>query len=124
MKKRSNHTCFFFSSRRRHTRCYRDWSSDVCSSDLPVGIDGGAGPVYTVGGHRDGAPATLAAWLHEVELELVGDLRNEAALNPWFDRLAEREPRVHRARLSPRLGVPNAHYRVRLPPGPHRIEIG
>src|SRR6266542_5740046 len=24
---------FFFSSRRRHTRCYRDWSSDVCSSD-------------------------------------------------------------------------------------------
>src|SRR6266550_4803052 len=27
--------CFFFSSRRRHTRCSRDWSSDVCSSDLP-----------------------------------------------------------------------------------------
>src|SRR5207245_7563368 len=25
---------FFFTSRRRHTRCYRDWSSDVCSSDL------------------------------------------------------------------------------------------
>src|SRR3712207_9007600 len=25
---------FFFSSRRRHTRCWRDWSSDVCSSDL------------------------------------------------------------------------------------------
>src|SRR5256884_4005626 len=27
---------FFFSSRRRHTRCSRDWSSDVCSSDLVV----------------------------------------------------------------------------------------
>src|SRR5256884_5395974 len=27
---------FFFSSRRRHTRCSRDWSSDVCSSDLPA----------------------------------------------------------------------------------------
>src|SRR6266496_6439961 len=26
---------FFFSSRRRHTRSLRDWSSDVCSSDLP-----------------------------------------------------------------------------------------
>src|SRR6266508_6009618 len=26
--------CFFFSSRRRHTRWPRDWSSDVCSSDL------------------------------------------------------------------------------------------
>src|SRR6266436_9975622 len=25
---------FFFSSRRRHTSCSRDWSSDVCSSDL------------------------------------------------------------------------------------------
>ena len=27
---------FFFSSRRRHTRYWRDWSSDVCSSDLVV----------------------------------------------------------------------------------------
>src|SRR5256884_5851792 len=27
---------FFFSSRRRHTRCSRDWSSDVCSSDLTI----------------------------------------------------------------------------------------
>src|SRR2546429_5396853 len=27
---------FFFSSRRRHTRCSRDWSSDVCSSDLAI----------------------------------------------------------------------------------------
>src|ERR1039458_10463806 len=26
--------CFFFSSRRRHTRCLSNWSSDVCSSDL------------------------------------------------------------------------------------------
>src|SRR5690554_8024617 len=41
---------FFFSSRRRHTRCGRDWSSDVCSSDLgngfahdlfPMGHNGG-----------------------------------------------------------------------------------
>src|SRR6266436_813810 len=32
--------CFFFSSRRRHTRCSRDWSSDVCSSDLDsIGVD-------------------------------------------------------------------------------------
>src|SRR5438105_11703763 len=28
------HTVIFFSSRRRHTRSTRDWSSDVCSSDL------------------------------------------------------------------------------------------
>src|SRR2546429_2486270 len=30
---------FFFSSRRRHTRCSRDWSSDVCSSDLLLVAD-------------------------------------------------------------------------------------
>src|SRR5260370_6728506 len=29
--------CFFFSSRRRHTRFKCDWSSDVCSSDLKFG---------------------------------------------------------------------------------------
>src|SRR2546422_797212 len=34
---------FFFSSRRRHTRCSRDWSSDVCSSDL---IEKGKGFVH------------------------------------------------------------------------------
>src|SRR2546426_12561504 len=34
---RTRHSCviFFFSSRRRHTRLQGDWSSDVCSSDLP-----------------------------------------------------------------------------------------
>src|SRR5258707_15282949 len=39
---------FFFSSRRRHTRYWRDWSSDVCSSDLlGVGLEfaKGEGPV-------------------------------------------------------------------------------
>src|SRR5947199_5687605 len=32
--------CFFFSSRRRHTRCLSDWSSDVCSSDLTSAFQG------------------------------------------------------------------------------------
>src|SRR5690554_7986037 len=35
-----NDVLFFFSSRRRHTRCGRDWSSDVCSSDLLLVIVG------------------------------------------------------------------------------------
>src|SRR5207253_6135189 len=35
--------CFFFSSRRRHTRWPRDWSSDVCSSDLEFNLVG----IYT-----------------------------------------------------------------------------
>src|SRR5690554_4325292 len=36
MRSRSYGKSFFFSSRRRHTRCGRDWSSDVCSSDLSL----------------------------------------------------------------------------------------
>src|SRR5205814_2631898 len=37
---------FFFSSRRRHTRCLSDWSSDVCSSDLAglIGAEAGRSP--------------------------------------------------------------------------------
>src|SRR2546429_8505869 len=41
---------FFFSSRRRHTRCSRDWSSDVCSSDL----EGHTGSVRAVAFSPDG----------------------------------------------------------------------
>src|SRR5437870_876420 len=41
-------TIFFFSSRRRHTRWPRDWSSDVCSSDLKVG------PHVAIGGQQRG----------------------------------------------------------------------
>src|SRR2546429_3470364 len=41
---------FFFSSRRRHTRCSRDWSSDVCSSDLPKPRMKALGNPYTWNG--------------------------------------------------------------------------
>src|SRR2546430_13681192 len=37
--------CFFFSSRRRHTRFDCDWSSDVCSSDLVAPVDRLAPPL-------------------------------------------------------------------------------
>src|SRR5690606_39525276 len=37
--------CFFFSSRSRHTRFSRDWSSDVCSSDLLQAYDQASGVV-------------------------------------------------------------------------------
>src|SRR2546429_4689132 len=46
---------FFFSSRRRHTRCSRDWSSDVCSSDLDGDsewVADGARPVASVSTDR------------------------------------------------------------------------
>src|SRR5439155_10302909 len=41
----SSHLFTFFSSRRRHTRWPRDWSSDVCSSDLVCEMD-------RIGGNR------------------------------------------------------------------------
>src|SRR5690606_39992558 len=57
----SQYCSFFFSSRRRHTRFSRDWSSDVCSSDL---------------GLTDALVATArdlpAVPLHVEELELEG----------------------------------------------------
>src|SRR6266536_5723641 len=39
---------FFFSSRRRHTRSTRDWSSDVCSSDLNVSSTGAIRPTSDI----------------------------------------------------------------------------
>src|SRR5437867_6344480 len=36
----------FFSSRRRHTRSYGDWSSDVCSSDLKVALLSSNSPTF------------------------------------------------------------------------------
>src|SRR5207248_7385514 len=43
-------------SRRRHTRSYGDWSSDVCSSDLNGGHDGGMHVCMT--GHSSPTPET------------------------------------------------------------------
>src|SRR5471030_3496461 len=51
---------FFFSSRRRHTRCLSDWSSDVCSSDLdatdrlPLAFDGDADTRWLTGRPQNG----------------------------------------------------------------------
>src|SRR2546422_6989018 len=57
---------FFFSSRRRHTRCSRDWSSDVCSSDLGFPFTRGS-PIY-----KDAMPAEDSV--------LVERLRNAGAI--------------------------------------------
>src|SRR5699024_11525890 len=52
---------FFLSSRRRHTRSKRDWSSDVCSSDP---ILGGGGQVFAAPDHMGDA--------HQVVVHHVG----------------------------------------------------
>src|SRR5699024_11807212 len=63
--------CFFFSSRRRHTRSKRDWSSDVCSSDLWLGTAGYDREDEDYWGKEwakhyvDFATEEKRAWLHE-----------------------------------------------------------
>src|SRR6266550_4802032 len=63
------HSSFFFSSRIRHTRCSRDWSSDVCSSDL--GLHGPPSQEFlrlrtrrrVVERHEDGEEAEVVGYL-------------------------------------------------------------
>src|SRR2546429_6025401 len=77
---------FFFSSRRRHTRCSRDWSSDVCSSDLyavPEVIVGGAMELIGAGLHSeaDDAVAGFAKLWGEItlkDLKLLDGVRRNA----------------------------------------------
>src|SRR5699024_12073967 len=52
---------FFFSSRRRHTRSKRDWSSDVCSSDLE-GFHVLGFPCNQFGGQEPGSADEIAAF--------------------------------------------------------------
>src|SRR5690606_15987221 len=56
---------FFFSSRRRHTRFSRDWSSDVCSSDLNLTLTGSGASTYTWdNGVVNGVPLTPTVGVH------------------------------------------------------------
>src|SRR5256884_2994745 len=84
---------FFFSSRRRHTRCSRDWSSDVCSSDLLRPLAYFAEDAVVVYPQAAGTPLSdyarrrvdeVAPWferagavlrnLHQMPVELLGPL--------------------------------------------------
>src|SRR5437763_14261700 len=56
---------FFFSSRRRHTRYIGDWSSDVCSSDLPTAPATRPSPVPSPASW----PATTSSQATAVRLE-------------------------------------------------------
>src|SRR5687768_17742350 len=94
----ASRSIFFFSSRRRHTRCSRDWSSDVCSSDLqnlftdflehghrynvPVI------PMYDVGTNAPELIAEFAA-LNAVEKVLIGSSRR-GVLHHMLKRSEER----------------------------------
>src|SRR5699024_11222950 len=52
---------FFFSSRRRHTRSKRDWSSDVCSSDLTLLLSSSTGFTKVYSGEPSARTTTKSA---------------------------------------------------------------
>src|SRR3989449_2873973 len=107
---------FFFSSRRRHTRCSRDWSSDVCSSDLTLSFLGLGFPpdIPTWGRILFDAKANLdfalhwaifpgtAIFLTVLSIIYIGDgLRDALALIKVLERAPLRE--ACRARSRPLL---------------------
>src|SRR2546429_4545606 len=69
---------FFFSSRRRHTRCSHDWSSDVCSSDLEAGRASGASALRVMAFHV--LPQCVAPYLVLATTHLGVAIVIEAAL--------------------------------------------
>src|SRR5439155_13896885 len=90
---------FFFSSRRRHTRWPRDWSSDVCSSDL----------------HRFKLTASRAQWIYKkVDSVLRGHLLVE--LEAMMDQLGLNRALLVPANPSLERVVRNGQYFVRGKP--------
>src|ERR1041385_2046304 len=70
-----------FSSRRRHTSCSRDWSSDVCSSDLV--LEGRYGPSVTDGELNASIPKGIdPATLTLEHARTLLDARRDAAPSP------------------------------------------
>src|SRR5207249_5911123 len=70
---------FFFSSRRRHTRSKRYWSSDVCSSDLPL--------VYAGGDAAASGPPLTPKASHDAEV-LTTNLLEGNRRTPNYDGIA------------------------------------
>src|SRR5207249_9107116 len=90
----SGNTCgFFFSSRRRHTRSKRDWSSDVCSSDLVVRITPAAAdrhPPIRKQEHRDDDDPNQSAGLFWIDLADDAVTRSLVTARHSIDRSEER----------------------------------
>src|SRR5690606_39545225 len=69
---------FFFSSRRRHTRFSRDWSSDVCSSDLNLLNSSEENTVFE-------AAKLLTHWGQSSGFDVLVNLLNENKLDGYID---------------------------------------
>src|SRR5256884_6539072 len=101
--------CFFFSSRRRHTRCSRDWSSDVCSSDLWKRVPGRWAMELTA------APLALGYGLGRVGCFLVNDDYGIPTTLPWAMKFPDGLPPTTVANLT--------QMHVRFPPGADPAEV-
>src|SRR3712207_1302466 len=78
---------FFFSSRRRHTRYWRDWSSDVCSSDLLVTFRSIVIPIKAIALNLLSVGASygvlVLVFQHGVGESLLG-FESSGAITPWL----------------------------------------
>src|SRR5437867_5940886 len=81
---------FFFSSRRRHTRSYGDWSSDVCSSDLRIVALGGIAPASFEDfiklssikkGNSSLKPEEMVTELYNDHMQVINEDRKSTRLN-------------------------------------------
>src|SRR2546428_5497682 len=85
---------FFFSSRRRHTRSDRDWSSDVCSSDLLLIQEGNQAKLPSrAGAHRavhvlnqEGNQAKLPSRDHNGDVKPILNQGGRSAKGSQWDR--------------------------------------
>src|SRR5437870_13637175 len=98
---------FFFSSRRRHTRWPRDWSSDVCSSDLSQ---------YQISVLIDGKPKAL-----NIPAELVEKVRQKIEMRRRFDAAAATICKVNLRSEERRVGK---ECRARLGPEEQKKKVG
>src|SRR3712207_2756470 len=106
-------SCFFFSSRRRHTRYWRDWSSDVCSSDLrQISCTFGATSPYRLDGRSGNRWCSI--WWDRLPVMMCMALEPEMLAEPSIWRT------YHSPRVSPSI---DDFSKVSTPSGkcPHRM---
>src|SRR5690625_5621300 len=90
---------FFFTSRRRHTRWPRDWSSDVCSSDLTAQVDSQYEIPYETS--FDGHRIKDARYHEDQRLTLAGVLSNSSNVGT-VQISEEMEPQIRHDYLTDR----------------------
>src|SRR5258707_4201064 len=88
LRSRKDTIHFFFSSRRRHTRYWRDWSSDVCSSDLCANLNG-HGHNYTVEVTVKGEPDAKSGFV--IDLKDLKAIMNREVLDVMDHRMLNKE---------------------------------